>query len=107
MIRLVRSVAKTILAPACGDPALSNHNPYGGSRMNLRNKYNPPEDLHDKYGPTYPCDDDIYMAIQNEAMAKLLESDVEPSSVELALYVIGRLGLDPRDLEPVEELVAL
>jgi hypothetical protein len=73
----------------------------------MRDKYKPPEDLHDKYGPTDPCRDDIYFAIQDEAMAKLIKSEVEPSSIELARYVIGRLGLDPRDLEPVEQLVAL
>jgi hypothetical protein len=75
--------------------------------MNLRNKYNPPADLHDKYGPTYPCDDDIYMSILNEAMERIINSEVEPSSIELARYVIGRLGLDPRDLKPVEELAFL
>jgi hypothetical protein len=69
--------------------------------------YEPPEDLRDKYGPTYPCDDDIYMSILNEAMEKIIKSEVEPSSIELARYVIGRLGLDPKDLEPVEELAAL
>ena len=67
--------------------------------MSLRNKYNPPEDLRDKYGPSYPCDDDIYMSILDEAMERIIKSEVEPSSIELAWHVIGRLGLDPRDLE--------
>jgi hypothetical protein len=75
--------------------------------MNLRNKYNPTEDLRDEYGPTYPCRDDIYMSILDEAMERMIKSEVEPSSIELARYVIGRLGLDPKDLEPVEELAAI
>jgi hypothetical protein len=62
--------------------------------------------LRDKYGPTYPCDDDIYMSILDEAMERIIESEVKPSSIELALYVISRLGLDPKDLGPVEELAA-
>jgi hypothetical protein len=63
--------------------------------------------LRDKYGPTYPCDDDIYMSILDEGMERIIKSEVEPSSIELALYVISRLGLDPKDLEPVEELAAI
>jgi hypothetical protein len=89
-------VARTILAPGCGDPVLSNRNSHGDCQMNLR----------DKYGPTYPCDDDIYMSILDEAMERIIESEVKPSSIELALYVISRLGLDPKDLGPVEELAA-
>jgi hypothetical protein len=45
-----------------------------------------------------------YMVIQDTMMARLLESDVEPSSAELARYVIGRLGLDRRDNGRVEQL---
>ena len=45
-----------------------------------------------KYGPTYPSDDDIYMSIFDEAMERIITSEVEPSSIELALYVISRLG---------------
>jgi hypothetical protein len=60
--------------------------------------------LRDKYGPTYPCDDDIYMSIFNEAMNRIIKSEVKPSSIELAQYVIGRLGLD---LKYVEELVLI
>jgi hypothetical protein len=63
--------------------------------------------LRKKYGPTYPCDDDIYMSIFDEAMERIITSEVEPSSIELALYVISRLGLDPKDLEPIEELAAI
>ena len=63
--------------------------------------------LRDKYGPTYPCADDIYMSILDEAMERIIKSEVEPSTIELARYLIGRLGLDPRDLEPVEELAAM
>jgi hypothetical protein len=63
--------------------------------------------LRKKYGPAFPCDDDIYMAIFDEAMERIITSEVEPSSIELALYVISRLGLDPKDLEPVEELAAI
>ena len=63
--------------------------------------------MRDKYGPTYPCDDDIYMSILDEAMERIIQSEVEPSSIELARYLIGRLGLDPKDLEPVEELAAM
>jgi hypothetical protein len=63
--------------------------------------------LRKKYGPNYPCDDDIYMSILYEAMERIITSEVEPSSIELAQYVIGWLGLDPKDLEPVEELAAI
>jgi hypothetical protein len=63
--------------------------------------------LRKKYGPAYPCDDAIYMSIFDEAMERIITSEVEPSSIELALYVISRLGLDPKDLEPVEELAAI
>jgi hypothetical protein len=63
--------------------------------------------LRKKYGPTYPCDDDIYMSILGEAMERIITSEVEPSSIELAHCVIGRLGLDPEDLEPVEEFAAI
>ena len=81
--------------------------------MNRRDKYGPthlydPEmNLRDKYGPTYPCDDDIYMSILDEAMERIIKSEVEPSSIELARYLIDRLGLDPKDLKPVEELAAI
>jgi len=44
------------------------------------------------------------MSILDEAMERIITSEVEPNSIELAQYVIGRLGLDPKDLEPVEEL---
>ena len=84
-------------APGWGDPALSNRKPHGDCQMNLRKKY----------GPTYPCDDDIYMSILDEAMERIIKSEVEPSSIELAPYLISRLGLDPKDLEPVEELAAI
>jgi hypothetical protein len=63
--------------------------------------------LRKKYGPTYSCDDDIYMSICDEAMERIITSEVEPSSIELALYVISQLGLDPKDLESVEELAAI
>jgi hypothetical protein len=63
--------------------------------------------LRKKYGPAYPCDDDIYRSIFDEAMERIITSEVEPSSIELALYVISRLGLDPKDLGPVEELAAI
>jgi hypothetical protein len=69
--------------------------------------YEPPEDLRDKYGPTYPCKGDIYMSILDEAMERIIKSEVEPSSIELAWYVIRRLGLDPKDLKPIEELAAI
>ena len=63
--------------------------------------------LRKKYGPNYPCDDDIYMSILYEAMERIITSEVEPSSIELALYVTSQLGLDPKDLEAVEELAAI
>ena len=40
-------------------------------------------------------------------MERIITSEGEPSSIELALYVISRLGLDPKDLEPVDELAAI
>jgi hypothetical protein len=62
--------------------------------------------LSDKYGPAYACDDDIYMLIQNAAMIRIIESEVEPSSFELAKDVSDRLGIDPEDLEYVEEFTS-
>jgi hypothetical protein len=59
--------------------------------------------LRDKYGPAYACDDDIYMLINHAAMIRIIESEVEPSPIELAKYVSDRLGIDPEDLEYVEE----
>jgi hypothetical protein len=74
----------------------------------MRNRYNPPEDLRDKYGPPYhPCNNDIYIRIQDTAMAWLVDFNVELSSVDLARCVIDQLGLDPRDFEPVEALAAM
>jgi hypothetical protein len=52
--------------------------------------------LRKKYGPTYPCGDDIYMSILDEAMERIITSEIEPSSIELAQYVIAGWGSIPR-----------
>jgi hypothetical protein len=62
--------AKTILARAGAIQPSLTANPHGDHQMNLRKKY----------GPTYPCDDDIYMSICDEAMERIITSEVEPSS---------------------------
>jgi hypothetical protein len=70
-------------------------------------RYNPPKNLRDKYPPRRQCYNDIYMRIQNAAMAWLIDFNAELNSVDLARCVIDELKLDPRDFEPVEELTAL
>jgi hypothetical protein len=66
--------------------AVANHNPV--SRMNLAKKVG------------------IKIIILNAAMDRILESKVEPSSIELAHYVIGRLGLK-LSLQSVEQLISI